>query len=95
MDENNVPQSSDSSRRWLDQPRNVNRIVRGLYVLCALVLGLDLLDGWLNFKHDVHPEFTQWFGFYGVFGFVCCVGLVLCAKGMRKLLMRQEDYYEE
>ena len=95
MDENNVPSSPESSRRWLDQPRNVNLIVRGLYILCGLVLGFDLLDGGLEFKHDVHPEFTQFFGFYGVFGFVCCVGLVWCAKGRRKLLMRKEDYYGE
>ena len=95
MDENNVPSSPESSRRWLDQPRNVNLIVRGLYILCGLVLGFDLLDGWLEFKPAVHPAFTQFFGFYGVFGFVCCVGLVLCAKGMRKLLMRKEDYYGE
>jgi len=95
MDEHNLPQSPEPSRHWLDQPRNVNRIVRGLYLLCGLVLALDLLDGWLDFKQQIHPEFARAFGFYGIFGFVCCVGLVLCAKGLRKLLMRKEDYYDE
>jgi hypothetical protein len=95
MDEHNLPQSPEPSRHWLDQPRNVNRIVRGLYLLCGLVLALDLLDGWLDFKQQIHPELARAFGFYGIFGFVCCVGLVLCAKGLRKLLMRKEDYYDE
>ena len=95
MDEHNLPQSPEPSRHWLDQPRNVNRIVRGLYLLCGLLLALDLLDGWLDFKQQIHPELARAFGFYGIFGFVCCVGLVLCAKGLRKLLMRKEDYYDE
>jgi len=33
-------------------------------------------------------------GFYSLYGFVACVILVLLAKEMRKLVMRDEDYYE-
>jgi len=32
-------------------------------------------------------------GFYALYGFVACVLLVLLAKEMRKLVMRNEDYY--
>ena len=39
-------------------------------------------------------EIELYFGFYGIYGFVCCVFLVLAAKELRKLLMRDEDYYE-
>jgi hypothetical protein len=34
------------------------------------------------------------FGFYALYGFVACVLLVLLAAEMRKLVMRDEDYYE-
>ena len=34
------------------------------------------------------------FGFYGLFGFVACVALVLIAKQLRRVLMRPEDYYD-
>ena len=34
------------------------------------------------------------FGFYGIFGFVACVALVLIAKQLRRVLMRPEDYYD-
>ena len=43
-------------------------------------------------RHVEHPWEVLW-GFYAVFGFVSCVALVLVAKQMRKILMRQENYY--
>ena len=44
----------------------------------------------------MHGEFSveHWFGFHGLFGFVACVGLVLTAKALRRILMRPEDYYD-
>ena len=74
---------------WLDDPRNVNGIVYALYAICALLMGLDLLD----YKHG-HFDFENWLGFFGWFGFLACVGLVLAAKQMRKLVRREEDYYD-
>ena len=37
----------------------------------------------------------NWFGFYGIYGFVACVILVLAAKELRKLVARAEHYYED
>jgi hypothetical protein len=34
------------------------------------------------------------YGFYGIFGFVACVALVLIAKQLRRMLMRPENYYD-
>jgi hypothetical protein len=34
------------------------------------------------------------YGFYGIFGFIACVALVLIAKQLRRVLMRPEDYYD-
>lgn len=79
----------DEKRYWLDDWRNVRKVLFVLYAICAGLISLDLL----YHKHVV-LAFEGWFGFYGVYGFVACVGLVLTAKGLRKLVGRREDYYE-
>ena len=82
-------------RYWLDDPKNVDKIVYGLYAVCALLLAVDLFDlfGVLYHKHT-HYDFEHWFGFYGFYGLIGSVGLVLAAKLLRKVLMRDEDYYD-
>ena len=44
-------------------------------------------------KHT-HYGFQGIYGFDAFYGFVSCVLLVLAAKQLRKLLMRDEDYYD-
>ncbi len=75
---------------WLDEPRNVKKVLRTLYAICAGLIALD-------FFYHKHTEFgfEGWFGFYGVYGFVACVALVLIAKELRKVLGRSEGYYGE
>jgi hypothetical protein len=74
---------------WLETKRTVNRIFWGLVSICA---GLALAD-LVYHRHTVFA-FEAVPGFYGVFGFVVCVGLVLGAKELRKILKRDEDYYD-
>lgn len=74
---------------WLDDRRNVEKLVRGLYLLCAALLLVDVFVP----KHGPFA-IEHWFGFYGIYGFVACVGLVLAAKELRKILMRPENYYD-
>ncbi|MCG8509541.1 MAG: hypothetical protein MI741_09970 [Rhodospirillales bacterium] len=82
---------NDKEKRYLfDNPRNVKILIYGLYVLCAVLLGLDFV---------VHRHSESWFEalptFYGTYGFIACVALVLAAKEMRKIVMRREDYYDD
>ena len=74
---------------WLDQPKNVTRIVWALVAVCVLLFFADAL----YHKHP-HFEIEHLFGFYGVYGFFVCVALVLVAKSLRSILMRPEDYYD-
>ena len=83
-------QPSERKRYWLDEPRNVRTIYRALIVVCALLLLADAV----YHKHVILAA-EAWFGFYGIFGFVACVGLVLAAKELRKLLKRDETYYDD
>lgn len=84
-----VSASKDGRRYWLDEPANVDRIVKAIYAVCALLFIID-------FAVHKHGPFTieYLYGFYGVYGFVACVGLVLAAKQLRRILMRSEDYYD-
>ena len=45
-------------------------------------------------RHTIHL-LEDIFGFYALYGFVACVALVLIATQMRKVLMRDEDYYDD
>ncbi|MFE9649139.1 hypothetical protein ACFYO0_34495 [Streptomyces sp. NPDC006365] len=89
MNDEHRDEFRQDDRRRLDDPRNVTRIVYGLAVLCLLALVAD-------FFYAKHPYFSveHWPGFYALYGFTGSVGLVLTAKGLRRWLRRDEDYYE-
>ena len=74
---------------WLDRPGSIDLVYRAVVAVCALLLSLDFF----YVKHT-ELEIERYFGFYGIYGFVCCVFLVLAAKEVRKLLRRDEDYYD-
>jgi hypothetical protein len=79
-----------NERKYLfDNPRNTRLVIRGLVAACVILAGLDLV----LHRHGEHP-WEGVIGFYALYGFVACVILVLLAKEMRKLVMRDEDYYE-
>jgi hypothetical protein len=82
--------ASPQDKQYLfDKPRNVNRLLRGFYLVCAILLILDFV----LHRHVIH-SWENIPGFYAIFGFIACVLLVLIAKEMRKVVMRKEDYYD-
>jgi hypothetical protein len=81
--------SRDNKRYWLDEPRNVTKIYRGLWGVGILLVLLDLVV-----HRHAEAEFDGVFGFYSLYGFVACVALVLTAKLLRRGVMRPEDYYD-
>lgn len=81
-------------KRFLDEPRNIHRLIWAFFAICILLIGLDLIiHRHLSFDEGVLPV-EGWFGFYAIYGFVACVLLVLAATQLRKVLMRREDYYD-
>jgi TRAP-type C4-dicarboxylate transport system permease small subunit len=99
MEEDETP---EEPKRWLDDPANVQRLLRWFYWACALIVVIDVVYslGW--HKHATFGEeptnaletSEPWPAFYGVYGFLGCAGLILVAKELRKLIMRKEDYYD-
>ncbi len=79
----------DDKTYWLDDRRNVRKIVWALVIVCAALFAAD--GFYLKYSYFTVEKV---FGFYAIYGFVMCVGLVLLAKLMRKILMRDEDYYD-
>lgn len=73
---------------FLDNMKNVDRIVYGLYAVCAALVVADLL-----YKKKVYFSIEYVTGFYAWYGFFMCALLVVCAKAMRLFLMRDEDYF--
>ena len=65
--------------------------IRGLIAVCIAFVIPDILG--LYHKHG-HYDWEQWPGFHAGYGFISCVVLVLAATQMRKLVMRDEEYYE-
>lgn len=81
----------DQKKYWLDEPKNVDKIVYAVYLLCfVLIFGADFF-----YKKYLHFDFEGLHGFYGWYGLIGSVSLVLVSKLMRKGLMRDEDYYDE
>jgi hypothetical protein len=72
-----------------DRTGNVQLLFRALYLVCAVLVVLDLVVH----RHTEHP----WEGFvefYPLYGFLGIVVLVLASKGLRRMAMRPEDYYD-
>jgi hypothetical protein len=81
--------TTGKTKRGLDSPRTGRIIFWWIAGICALLAAADLL-----YRKHVHYPFESWFAFYGAYGFICCFFLVMAARGLRKLVMRDEDYYD-
>jgi hypothetical protein len=77
-------------KHLFDNPRNVDRLLWGFYVICIALVIIDF------FVHrHIYMAWENLPAFYALYGFVACVALVLLAKLLRKVVMRKEDYYDE
>ena len=102
----NPTKKKNEQKRWLDDPQNVKKIIRGFYWLCGLVIVVDLIFSVVWHKHAIFKQEESLHtletlpAFYGIYGFLACVGLVYLSKLMRSwngknVLMRDEDYWDK
>lgn len=85
----NTP-NTDEKKHLFDNPRNVTLLLRVFYVLCVLLFAADFIV-----HRHIYTELEKVPTFYALYGFVACVVLVIIAKYMRTILMRDEDYYDK
>ena len=74
---------------WFDKKKNIDLLFWGLIAVCIL---LSIAE----FTYVKHPYFgiDGWPEFYEIFGFFAFIGIVFAGLGLRKLIMRREDYYD-
>jgi hypothetical protein len=89
MSETRPQPEHDSHKPWLYRPSTVNGLFWGLAILCVL---LGLAD-FVYHRHTIFA-FESFPAIYGIFGFVAFVFIVFAGIGLRKLIMRDEDYYD-
>jgi hypothetical protein len=72
-----------------DNPRNVNILLRIYFVSLALLVVIGIFI-------PKHGDFgwENKLGFYCAYGFLSCVVLVFVAAGLRRLIKRDENYYD-
>jgi len=86
-----VGPSMKKELKTFDSKISVKIILLILYLSCAFLFLLDFL----LHKH-IYFNVEVWSGFYAVFGFVSSVVIILIAKFLlRRLVMRQENYYDK
>jgi hypothetical protein len=78
---------------WFDDPKRVRRVLYALYAACGALLLADVVL--YAALHD-HPHFDieRIPGFYAGFGFAAFVIIVMLGKQLRKLVKREEGYYD-
>ncbi len=79
---------SDHKPNSVPQPWH-RRILVGFFSLCAIVLVWDLFV-----QRDIHHPLEDLPVMYPFFGFFGIALLIVLAKGLRRLVMRREDYYD-
>ncbi|MGQ8366837.1 hypothetical protein [Glaciecola sp. 1036] len=75
---------------FFDNPKNISIMLISFYVICGLLVILDFVV-----HRHIYVSFEEIPAFYAIYGFIACVVLVVIAKEMRKLVMRDENYYQD
>ncbi len=75
---------------FFDDAKKVNKLFWAFYIL----IGLSLIAEFFVHKH-IFFRWEEYPFFYGAFGFIAFVGLILVAKYiLRPIIKRKEDYYD-
>lgn len=80
----------DPRTYWLDDHRNVRKIIWAVFAICVLLFLADAV----YHKHSYFAA-EDLFGFYAFYGFFVSLVLVLIGRLMRVFLKRDEGYYEK
>ncbi len=73
---------------WFDKPENVSKMLKVFYVVCVLLVIADFIV-----HRHIYHSWENVPAFYAIYGFAVCAILVLTARQLRKLLIREEHFY--
>ncbi len=75
--------------RWLDEARHIDKLYYALMVLCAVLLIADFAV-----HRYAYFDVEGLRGFYAIFGFIACAFIVGAGRLWRRIVQREEDYYD-
>lgn len=78
-------------KSWLDKPANVRKLMILVVMICIGLFGVDFF---FHRHGSENISWEGWYGFYAIYGFLAYTFIVIAAHGLRKLVMRKEDYYD-
>ncbi len=74
---------------WFDRPENVNKLWYGMLAIAGALTVSEFL-----YEHHPHFDIENIPEFFEVFGFLAFVFIVFAGTLLRKVIMRDEDYYD-
>lgn len=80
--------SDDAS--WFERPGNINRLIGGLVIACVASVVAQFF-----YEPHGHFDLEDSFAFQAWFGFVAFVVVVFLGCGLRLIVGRKEDYYDD
>ena len=82
---------SPENKRWFDDPKNARKLFLALIVVdLALVVVGELIHKHGHFDAEMSvPDF------YAIFGFLAYCTIIAGASLFRKIVKREENYYDE
>ncbi|HBS26322.1 MAG TPA: hypothetical protein DD827_04215 [Gammaproteobacteria bacterium] len=78
------------SSHIFDNPRNVQRLLKGFYAICIMLVIADFI-----IHRHTTMDWEKIPAFYAIYGFIAYVLLVALSNLLRKLVMRGENYYDD
>jgi hypothetical protein len=75
---------SPENKRWFDDPKNARKLFLALIVVGELI-----------HKHGHFDAEMSVPAFYAIFGFLAYCTIIAGASLFRKIVKREEDYYDE
>ena len=79
----------DTHEHWIFRRRTVDGAFWGLCLFCASLVLADVVFQWRAII-----AFEAFPAIYSLFGFVSLAGIVFAGIGLRRVIMRDEDYYD-
>lgn len=91
MSDDQLKSSAPAGKAGSMWSRHGTKLLWALFGLCAVLVLLDL-----PIHRHAETSFDGNFGFYGAYGFIASVVLVLVARFvLRPIVKRPEDYYDD
>ena len=75
---------------WLVRPDSIRLLWRVFWAVLALTVIAQLVV-----KVKGYAGIDGWIGFGALYGFLCCLAMVLAAKALGVVLKRDENYYAD